>query len=364
MSFFVNLQVALSKGEKMFLNRIVVIAALLLSINVFAKAEKISYENGKKIYMAKCVSCHGVDGQKMTPWKFNNKGYKRFEDIVTHSVFIHNDISRKTIPKVLQEYGLSENQFKIKLNHVDGFNIKYFLAEEFSYEDSTTNSLVYIILILIVLAILLKYWIKKKKQEKILKEKEKLLDEAKRNGFDSIESFEAAKRYKELEIKAKQAGFSDVESYQAAIKEQERVRFEKEAKQAGFSDVKSYRAHLDERKRKEKEEKREKEKKYKEERKQKSAQQRAEEEAEKPIITSVVLVQQTVEIRGMYRGKEKILNRISCSPKSVQGWSSDTFTIIDIQGKFYVVYKMVPNGSFGRKWSNVTFEESSRTMIL
>lgn len=201
--------------------------------------------------MEKCVSCHGINGEKMTPWKFNDRGHERFEDIDNHSVFIHNDISREMEPKVLREYGLSSNQFNIKLSHVEGYNIKYYLNKEFPYEDSVLQWLKYIAIVVIIFVIFLKYnQIMKRK-----KEQRRLLDEAKKHGFDSIEEYEKHQKYIKLEAEAKRNGFDSVDEYQEHLRKKARERLEAEAKRNGFSSVEEYQKHLNEKKRQEKEEK-------------------------------------------------------------------------------------------------------------
>lgn len=294
--------------------------------------------------MEKCVSCHGEDGSLMTPWKFHDRGHERFEDIITHSPFIHNDINKKSKVKVLKNYNLSSDSLKIKLSHIDGFDLRFFLRKEFEYEDSVTKWLKYFGILIVLL---FGYSLFKSNQKK-----KQLLAKAKSLGFSSIKEYEKHLAYEALKKKATEAGFDSVEAYQAYEKEQARKRLEAEAKRNGFDSVEAYQKHKEEERRKKQEEK-----------KQKFAQQKAEEEAEKPTITSVVLVNHTVKVRGMYLGKEKELNAITCNAKSVQGWSSDTFTVINNQG-YYKVYTMIPNSNgIGRKWSYVTFKRTSKTFI-
>jgi hypothetical protein len=77
------------------------------------------------------------------------------------------------------------------------------------------------------------------------------------------------------------------------------------------------------------------------------------------VITSAVIEQNSVVVRGIFNGKQKRL--YSCTGfLIVKGWTTNTFTAIDLDGRHISTYQ-TQKGPSG--WGSVTFKEISSSNI-
>jgi flagellar biosynthesis GTPase FlhF len=288
---------------------------ILLAISLYGRSVDEMYNNGKNIYMEKCVSCHGINGDKMTPWKFHNRGYERFEDIVTHSKFIHNDISRKIEPKVLKEYGLSSNQLNIKLNHLEGIDLTYYLKEEFSSKSPIINWLIYIGIIIVVL---IGFRIYRNKLDY-----DKRFKEAQAMGFRSIEEHEKDKALQKRKAEANAAGFDSIEEYNEHLRRKKRERLEAEAKRNGFNSAEEHQQYKNEQRRKEQEEKQ----KRAEAQKEKQRKEREEQENAPRVIIKAQFRPATKDVIVTTKKGDKTKTKTIGGVLELKNWTSHTITI-------------------------------------